>query len=127
MYRDVFELDVQKGISRVDITNKLKEIVKKSKIKEGLCIIFVIGKECGLLLTKNDYMLFYDFRKFFERIKNDFYFSKDAESYLRSSILPKSISIPVVNNDLLLEEDTSVYLIEFGSKKKRKIIVTIEC
>lgn len=127
MFRDVIELRTTCGISRIDITEHVRKIVKQSKIKEGLCNIYVRGKTCGLLITTNDFMFFYDLKKFFEQIhEKGFYFSKNAFVYLRSLFLKNSISIPVVNNDLFLEESSCILLIELGTSNKRKVIVTVE-
>ncbi len=128
LFRDLFEIDMQKGTSWADITIYVQDIVSSCRIKEGLCNIFIVGAKAGITLGENHPMLNQDFKKLFEIVdENAFYHHpEDACSYLRAQLSDNEKTIPVSKGRLLLEKNQGILLWEFDKKpNKRKIIVTI--
>ena len=52
----------------VEITAAVADIVSKSKIKNGLCHLFVIGSTASLTTCENDTNIFEDIREVLEEI-----------------------------------------------------------
>jgi len=127
------ELEIQtKPNSFVDITKKIKDIVTESKIKNGLCNIFIPGTTAGLMMNENDMMLIEDFKKFFSIIddKKHYNHPDNAFSHLRANLLSTEKTIPVDNGDLALGTWQSILLWEFDvNPRKRNLMITImgEC
>ena len=112
----------------VDITRKVVEIVRKSKIKQGLCNIFIPGTTAGIMSNENERMLMEDFRRFFETIEEDkpYNHPDNAYSHLRANLLDTEKTIPVINSDLMLGTWQSILVWEFdNTSRKRKVIVTV--
>jgi secondary thiamine-phosphate synthase enzyme len=127
MYRT--ELEVQtKPNSFVDLTQKINEIVRKGKIKNGLCNIFIPGTTAGLMMNEKDIMLMEDFKRFFSIIdeKRQYNHPDNAFSHLRANLLSTEKTIPVGEGNLILGTWQSILLWEFDIEpRKRKLIITV--
>jgi secondary thiamine-phosphate synthase enzyme len=128
MYREIIQIDTDPG-KRVDITGMVKEIVKKAKIKEGLCNIFFPGTTAGILLNENDIMLMKDFERFFESLSPQdrlYQHADNAHSHIRGSVTRCEFTIPISNNELILGRWQSIIFWEFDTdSRSRSIIVTV--
>ena len=49
-----FSIATESRYQLVDITSQVEEIVRKSKIKDGLCLIFAPHSTAAVLLTENE-------------------------------------------------------------------------
>ena len=128
MYRELIKKDLKPG-EYVDITESIKLILKKSKIQEGICNVFLPGTTAGFVLNENDKMLIYDIRRFFEKTisKNTLYqHEANAHSHLRAMLAKPEITIPVSRGKLVLGDWQNIMLWEFDTKpRRRNVIVTL--
>ncbi len=128
LFRDVIEIETEKGISYIDITERVVKLVKDCKILEGVCNIFVTATTAGLMLNENDRMLAEDFKRHFAAIDEKKLYShpQNAFSHLRANLLDTEKTVPVSNGRLLLGNWQSVLLWEFDKEpKKREVIITV--
>ena len=129
IYRDLIKIKTEKD-GFYDITKEIAAVVEKSKIKDGLCNVFVKGTTASLLLNENDRMLIEDFRKLFQRMApgDHLYQHPDnAQSHLRASMLNIDLTIPVADRKLTLGTWQSLLLFEFDIQpREREIIVTVQ-
>lgn len=118
----------------VDITDKVLEIVKKSKIKNGICLISCPGSTCGITTMEYESGLIEDFKRILEKIVP---MSKDYEhckkwgdcngfSHLRSALIKPFLTVPIENGDLLLGTWQQIVLLDFDNRpREREIIVKV--
>ena len=125
LYRNVSKISMKKGISYLDITERIEEIVKKSRLNHGLCNIFVNSESSGLMITNPQKLLLEDFKNHFRKIdENKLYsYPKNAFVSLRSSMLPNDINVPVTKGSLNINE--KLFLWEFGYAGEKEVTVTI--
>jgi secondary thiamine-phosphate synthase enzyme len=130
IYRDVIELKTEQD-KFYNITDKISEIVKKSKTKDGVCNIFLPATTAGLMINENDRMLVEDFRRLFRALVPEdklYQHPENAHSHLRASMLTQNLTIPVVDSRLALGTWQSILLWEFDvTNRERKIIINISC
>ena len=128
-FRDIIEAQTKKGISFMDITDKIASIVEKCKIQEGLCNIFMTATTAGLMLNENERMLFEDFIRLFEKLAPEekmYSHPSNAFSHIRANLLRADYTIPVSRGKLVLGTWQNIILWEFDIEpRKRQIIVTI--
>jgi len=128
LFRDVLEVPTEKGISYVDLTERIAKLVKECKIVEGMCNIFVPATTAALMVNENDRMLIEDFRRTFNAIDERKLYShtQNAFSHLRTNLLDTEKTIPVSSGKLLLGEWQSIMLWEFDTKpRQRNIVITV--
>lgn len=132
IYQDKFEIKTLKRTEIVDVTNKVENVVKKSKIKNGLCIVFIPHATAAVILNENEVGLVEDI---IAKVKKDFptgigykhdRIDDNADSHLASSFFGQSITIPVKDNKLLCGTWQQIFILELdGPRSSRKVIVTL--
>jgi secondary thiamine-phosphate synthase enzyme len=128
LYRDIIKIET-KVKSFYNITEKISQVVGESRLKDGLCNIFVKGTTAAMLINENDRMLVEDFRKLLELLAPEeklYQHPENAHSHLRSAMLHNSLTIPVAGGKLLLGEWQSILLFEFDvTPRERDIVITV--
>jgi len=112
-----------------DITSKVDSIVRKSKVRDGLCTIFAVGATSALIINENEPMLIEDMKKTLEKIassKGFYHHAANAYSHIRSAIFGNSQTIPIKDGELVLGTWQSIMIVNFDvSHRERKVVVTI--
>jgi secondary thiamine-phosphate synthase enzyme len=132
VYQDEFEIKTSKRTELIDITNKVEDVVKKSKIKNGVCNVFVPHATAAVILNENETGLVSDI---IDKIEKEFpvgagyrhdRIDDNADSHLASGFIGQSKVIPLNDNRLLRGTWQQVFVIELdGPRSARKVIVTI--
>lgn len=134
VYEDKISLLTKGFCDIIDITAKVEEILNKSKIKEGIITIFVVGSTAALTTIEYEPNLLKDFQELMEGLasQNKKYHHDNAWqdnngfSHLRASLIGPSISIPVSNGKLPLGRWQQIILCEFDNRARdRNIVVKI--
>lgn len=126
LYRDILHIEAADGISYADITDKLKKVVKDSKIKDGMCSIFVNSDSSGIMIIRHEKLLLEDFKNFFRSVNETkiYAYPRNAPSHLRSIMLPCNVDIPVANESMIIG-NRAILLWEFGTRGEKEVVVTI--
>ena len=129
IYRDIIKVKTEKN-GFYDLTKNIAAVIEKSKIKDGLCNVFLKGTTAGLLLNENDRMLIEDFRKTLERLVSDehiYQHPDNAPSHLRAALLGADLTIPISQSKLTIGTWQSILLFELDiNSREREIIVTVQ-
>lgn len=128
-----FKISTAKQQELVDITKEVKEIVKDSKAKEGMCLVYVPHASAAIIINENyDPNICLDIidalnnaiplHKKYRHDKVD----NNAAAHIKSAIIGPSETIPVKDSKLILGTWQSIMLAEFdGPKKERTVIVQV--
>jgi len=118
----------------IDITDKISQIVKDSKIKEGICLISSPGSTVGLTTIEAEPNLLSDFKEFLEKLvpsnrsyrHDETWGEKNAPSHIRSALIKPFLIVPIENGKLVLGQWQQVILIDFDNRpRERKIIIKV--
>jgi len=118
----------------VDITDKVSEIVEKSKVKEGICLISCPGSTVGLTTIEAEPNLIEDFKEFLEKIApsnrsyrhDQTWGDRNAPSHLRSALIKPFLTVPIENGELVLGTWQQIVLVDFDMRpREREILVKI--
>src|SRR4051812_46491964 len=94
------------GKGTYEITDQVKDVLKRSSVASGLLIVFIRHTSCSLIMMENaDPTARHDLEEFFERMvpENSSYFQHNDEgpddmpSHIRSVLTRSSEVIPVVD------------------------------
>ena len=129
IYRDLIKIKTEKdGV--YDVTKQVAAAIEKSKVKEGLCNVFLRCTTAGLVLNENDRMLIEDFRKTLGRLVSDehiYQHPDNAPTHLRAALLGAQMTIPVSEGKLIIGNWQSIMLFELDIQSRdREIIVTVQ-
>ncbi len=133
-YTDKITLFTKGFCDIIDISEKVKGIVKKSKIKDGLVNVFVRGSTAGITTIEAEPNLIKDFQEFMEKLapQDKKYHHKEAWnddngfSHLRASLIGPSLTIPIEGGKMILGGWQQLVLCDFDNRsREREIIVKI--
>jgi|TARA_Y100000310_G_scaffold344384_1_gene456879 secondary thiamine-phosphate synthase enzyme len=127
---DKVPISTSKKQELVDITSKINDIVKKSNIKEGLCIVYCPHTTAGITINENaDPDVQQDILKKLASLipQNENYQHSEGNSdaHIKSSLLGNEKTIIINNNELMLGTWQGIYFFEGDGPRERKVIIKI--
>jgi secondary thiamine-phosphate synthase enzyme len=126
-----FSVSTGKKYDMVDVTEQVKKIVKDSKIKEGVCTVYVPHATCAVLINENyDPNVMEDVLDAMAKLVPEGKWRHDkvdnnGAAHIKSAIIGPSETVPVKNGELLLGTWQDIMLADFDGPKQRKVIVEI--
>ena len=123
-----------RGRGLVDVTHEVAEVVARTKITSGLCVVFVRHTSASLVIQENaDPAVLRDLERWMDRLApqgNDY--EHDAEgpddmpAHLRSAVTHASENIPVIGGKLALGTWQALYLWEHRARgHTRELVVQV--
>ncbi len=115
----------------VNVTPQVREVVKKSGVKEGLCVVYVPHTTASVFINEGaDPDVVKDILYSLGRLipwKDPSYEHAEGNSaaHIRSSIIGNSRVIPISGGNLLLGTWESVFFAEFDGPRRRKLVVKV--
>ena len=120
------------GQGLYEITAAVQSQVRSSKVREGLCTVFVRHTSASLLIQENaDPSAKRDLERWIARLvpEGDPFYTHDAEgpddmpAHIRAALTASSLSIPIVNEKLALGTWQGIYLWEHRRRGSRRELV----
>ena len=128
----VIEIQSNKRSELIDITDKVKNIVLNSNVKQGIVNIYVQGATAGIMIQENwDDSVQEDVLTLLKKLIPKGVWEHDkqdgnGDSHLKSGLVGPSECIPIIEGQLGLSTWQNIFLCEFdGSRSSRSIVVTI--
>jgi len=130
--QEIITISTSKKQEMIDVTGQVNAIVRKSKVKQGLCNVFTMHATAAIIINENaDPNICSDTIDALDKIIKEGVWRHDkidgnAASHIKSTILGPSETMPITNNSLQLGTWQSISLFELdGPRKNRKIVVQI--
>ena len=130
--QEEFYLSTKKKQEMIDITSQANSIVKKSKVRQGLCNVFTAHATAAIIINENwDPNICLDLLESLNKLIPGGIWSHDkvdgnADSHIKAAILGPQETIPIKNGELQLGKWQALQFCELdGPRQNRKIIVTI--
>ncbi len=138
VYTEILKLRSKKNLELINITSRVREVVSKSGIKEGACLVFSMHTTTGLLMNEAEPGLEKDIPRFLRKLvpeKGNYYhhhylhkdgrMAVNAWAHLRSILLGLNLVIPVKDGQLLLGGRENIYLVELDGPQQRNVVVQV--
>ncbi len=130
---EVFTLNTSQAKECIDITAQVRDIVRKSGVKTGLCHVTVLHATAALAVNENDDPnIGVDLITALDRVIPDHAgwlhdrVDNNAQAHIKAAILGPAEILPIQNGDLLLGTWQGIMLVELdGPRSKRRVAVTI--
>ena len=131
IYQEEFEVKSSRRREIIDITDEIDEIVKKSKVKNGICLVFLPHATAALILEENESGLIKDMEEMIERFfpRGASYrhnqIDDNADSHLASGFLGQARTLPIKNGRIVRGTWQRPLLVELDGPRRRRIFVTV--
>jgi secondary thiamine-phosphate synthase enzyme len=114
----------------IDITDRIRLLLKDSKIRSGICHVFVPHTTAAVTINENaDPDVPRDIMMELDKIvpHNDHYRHTEGNSaaHIKSSIVGASETVFIENGDLVLGTWQSVFFCEFDGPRTRRIFISL--
>ncbi len=119
--------------SLVDITGQVRDVIQKSGVTEGICVVFVPHTTAALTLNSiMDAATTHDIRDELRRLvptRVDFEHiydtPADAAGHIKSTLVGASLNLIVTGGDLLLGSSQGIHFCEFDGPRSREVHLRI--
>ena len=114
----------------IDITAQVQDVVKKSGISEGICVVYVPHTTAGITINEGaDPDVRRDILEQLERLvpRDGSYrhVEGNADAHIKASILGSSVLIPVSGGRLSLGTWQAVFFAEVDGPRSRRVLVQV--
>ncbi|VVB90349.1 Uncharacterised protein [uncultured archaeon] len=115
----------------IDITDRVRAIVKESNIKNGICVISTRHTTSSIIINENERGLRNDILEMMEELvpENKSYahnqIDNNAHAHLRAVLLGSGATIPVEDGHLVLGTWQSIFFVELDGPRNRSVNVKI--
>ncbi|WP_427338207.1 secondary thiamine-phosphate synthase enzyme YjbQ [Caloranaerobacter sp. DY30410] len=124
------QIKTEKHTEFIDITRKVQEIIMSSKVKSGVCYIFVPHTTAGITINENadpdvksDMLM--ELNKIIPFDDNYKHIEGNSSAHIKASLLGFSETVFIEDGQLLLGTWQGIYFCEFDGPRFRKVYVKI--
>ncbi|RMH05922.1 MAG: YjbQ family protein [Aquificota bacterium] len=126
----VLKVRTNKHTSFVNITSQVREVVKASGVRSGICLVYVPHTTACVFINEGaDPDVIKDIAYSLEKLIpwHDRYAHAEGNSaaHIRSAIIGNSRVLPVEDGDLVLGTWEAIFLVEFDGPRERKVVVKV--
>jgi len=114
----------------IDITDKIQKVISDSKIKSGICIIYVPHTTAGITVNENyDPSVRIDILDYLEKIAplsaRYKHTEGNADSHIKTSVVGSSATLVIEDGKILLGNWQGIMFCEFDGPRTRKLVIKI--
>jgi secondary thiamine-phosphate synthase enzyme len=125
-----FGVKTDQHTAMIDITRQVQEIVSESKVRQGLCMVFVPHTTAALTINENadpdvkrDFMM--EINKIVPMYDDYHHMEGNSAAHIKASMMGFSETIIIEDGRLLLGTWQGIYFMEFDGPRIRKVKVKI--
>lgn len=125
-----FIIKTEERYQLINITERVKEEVKKNNIDSGAVLVFTFHTTAAILVTENEPGLESDWLSFFKKIVAGFDFKhnkidSNGDSHLLAGLLGAAKTFLIEDKNLVLGTWQNIFLVEFDGPRERKVVIKI--
>ena len=118
----------------VNITDEVEDLVKKSKIKEGFCLVNAMHITASIFINDNESGLHNDYEKWLEGLAphepiEQYEHNKtgedNADAHLKRQVMGREVVVAITNNELDFGPWEQIFYGEFDGRRKKRVLVKI--
>jgi len=130
--RTLIELATGKREELVDVTDRVRRIVRDSGVRDGICVVYAQGATAAIMIQENwDDSVPIDVVNFLHRLVPPGVWLHDrqddnGDAHIKAGLVGPSETIPVIDGELGLSRWQGLFFCEFdGPRKDRRILCTV--
>ena len=118
----------------INITGKVEEIVRKSKIKEGLCLVNAMHITASVFINDDERGLHEDYDKWLEKLapheptdqyKHNLTGEDNADAHLKRQIMGREVVVAITNGKLDFGPWEQIFYGEFDGRRNKRVLVKV--
>ena len=118
----------------INITTEVEELVQKSSIKEGICLVNAMHITASVFINDNESGLHHDYDKWLEGLAPhtpvDQYRHNDtgednADAHLKRQVMGREVVIAITDGNLDFGPWESIFYGEFDGQRNKRVLIKI--
>ncbi|MCF7873478.1 MAG: secondary thiamine-phosphate synthase enzyme YjbQ [Candidatus Omnitrophica bacterium] len=127
---ETINISSKKRNELIDISSETKQIIKKSQIKKGICLLSCAHTTAALTINENaDPAVCEDIINYLNQLvpadKGYRHAEGNSDSHIKSSLLGPTLELIIENNEIVLGTWQGIYFCEFDGPRDRKVYLKI--
>ena len=128
-----FEIPARRGFA--NITPQVEEAVRKSGVREGLCLVNPMHITASVFVNDDEAGLHHDFGKWLEQLApfnpdpNHYHHNRtgedNADAHLKRQIMGREVVVAVTNGKLDFGPWEQIFYGEFDGRRKKRVLIKI--
>ena len=127
-----FELPDRRGF--VNITNTVEELVQKSGVREGLCLVNAMHITASVFINDAEEGLLHDYDVWLEKLAPHQPISQyrhnrtgedNADAHLKRQVMGREVVVAITKGKLDLGPWEQIFYGEFDGRRKKRVLVKI--
>ncbi len=131
-YTEYIWFNTKKRKELIHITDKIQDIVDKSGIREGFCLISAMHVTAGVFVNDYESGIMEDIMEWLEKVapyRRDYRHhltgEDNADAHLKSLMIHHQVIVPVTNGRLDLGPWQRIFYAEFDGQRRKRIVVKV--
>ena len=127
--RELIRLRTSRREELVDITDRVLEVVERSRIRDGIVSVYAQGATAAIMIQENwDESVQTDVVHLLQKLIPRGVWLHDqqdgnGDSHLKSGLVGPSETIPVIDGQLGLSRWQNIFLCEFDGPRRERLVV----
>jgi secondary thiamine-phosphate synthase enzyme len=116
----------------INITDKIKEFLAKSKVREGFCLVSAMHITAAIWVNDDEEGLWQDMWEWIEKlapVKSDYLHHKtgedNADAHLKRTLMHHQVILPITDGKLDLGPWEQIFYVEFDGQRKKRVVLKI--
>ena len=131
---EYLEFHTAKRRELINITSQVESLVKKSGIKEGLCLVNAMHITASVFINDDESGLHQDFEEWLEglaphepisKYKHNLTGEDNADAHLKRTIMGREVVVAVTNGRLDFGPWEQIFYGEFDGRRRKRILVKV--
>ncbi|MFC1522519.1 secondary thiamine-phosphate synthase enzyme YjbQ [Elusimicrobiota bacterium] len=130
-FTDYLYMNTKKRADIINITSHIQEVIDKSKIREGFCLVNAMHITAGIWVNDEESGLKQDLMEWLEKLapRGDYHHHQTGEdngdAHLKRTLVHHQVTMPITKGQLDLGPWEQIFYTEFDGQRKKRIIVKI--
>lgn len=132
-YTEYLWFCTENRVEFINITEKVEEAVRKSGVKEGLCLVNAMHITSSVFINDDEKGLHSDFLEFLEKLaphspskyKHNLTGETNADAHLKRTIMGREVVVGITNGKLDLGPWEQIFYGEFDGQRRKRVLIKI--
>ncbi len=118
----------------INITPQVEELVKESRVKEGLCLVNAMHITASVFINDDEDGLIHDLDDFLERLaphepltryRHNLTGEDNADAHIKRTIMGREVIVAITNGKLDFGPWEQIFYGEFDGQRRKRVMVKI--
>ena len=132
-YREELWFDTKTRSAFLNITPQVEEAIKKSGVKEGLCLVNAMHITASVFINDDEEGLYQDFAEFLEnlvpydlkRYKHNLTGEDNGDAHLKRQLFGREVVVAITRAKLDFGPWEQIFYGEFDGRRKKRVLVKV--